>query len=632
MLALCHGMLGLVSEDSHGADAEGAEEELSGPAPRLDAKERYRLERWRDDARLVRFAAFAALILHPLGGLTDLAIIGQDWRLLPLVGVRLLASAIHLPILLACSRDEPPRNIEWLIGAGFVMSVAGGVLMPTALRPTSVASQGGPLLLIIMLYALVFPAWRSYKVSGFLVLSAAYLGIGVYWSSRIGYGGSHELITITIFLVALSTLIPRVNRRIEHTEYERFMAQDALSGTVEQLEHEVALRERRERALEQAWERAEQANRSKTSFMASVSHELRTPLVGILGVTELMRDSDSNLGAEDRERVELLRQSGDYLLGLVNDLLDYFKLEADKLELHEMPFSPRTLATAAIELVRPRAEERGLQLQLDLDPALAPWITGDSLRLQQIMLNLVGNSVKFTSMGFIAMRLAPGPEDTLVLEVEDTGIGMDAASIDTMFEPFEQGGDAGGRAQGTGLGLAITRRFVEQMGGTIEVESTLGEGTTVRVSVPLRVADTPVDAGAKSDQGEATRPLRVLIAEDNKVNAKVLVAMLRRMGHQTTVARDGAELLEHARQEPFDIVLTDVFMPVLDGIEATKRLRRLPGPISSAPVLALTADAFEERHDALRAAGIDDVVVKPVSSTALAEVLKRHTRQVSGSR
>ncbi len=603
---------------------DGAEEALTS-----DARARFNETRWVADARLTRYAALVALVLHPIGGLTDYAIIGVDPRLWPLLGLRLAASAIHIPILLACSRPAPSpskggQGINRLVGLAFALSVIAGVLGPTTLRPTSVASQGGPLLLILVLYALVFPVWRERKITAFMIASAVYVAIGFYWRARIGYGGAHELITISIFLVAIGTLIPRVNQRIEQLEFDRFTAQDELTRTIARLQREVALREERELALDRARRAAEEASKAKTSFMASVSHELRTPLVGILGVAELMRDAEARREEETRERIELLRQSGEYLLGLVNDLLDYFKIEAGKLALRELPVSPRAFAKAAQELVKPRVDAAGITLTVTVSPELPVWILGDPLRLQQILLNLLGNAVKFTERGGVSVELYPADEE-LVLIVADTGVGMAPEVVERVFEPFEQAENARGRARGTGLGLTITRRFVEQMRGSIDVRSKLGQGTTVTVRLPLVESAPPREEVSGTRRLEPGRALRILVGEDHRVSATITKAMLQKLGHRVTLARDGGELVERATAERFDVVLTDMHMPVLDGAEATKRIRASPYN-GETPVLALTADAFESNHATLLAAGVDDVLVKPISGAALAKALAEHTQ------
>ena len=609
---------------------------MAGGTAQDSAQSKYAAQRWQADARLTRYAALVALILHPIGGLTDYAIIGSDSRLVPLLGARLAASLLHLPILMLCwrARAQPPRYIEALIAAAFAVSVLAGVLLPTALRPTSVASQGGPLLLLLVLYALVFPAWRRLKIGLMLLMSAIYVGIGGYWRSQIGYGGSHELITISIFLVAIGTLIPRVTRRIEQTEYERFMAQDELSGTVERLREEIELREQRELALDVARREAEDANAAKTSFMASVSHELRTPLVGILGAAELMRDSPQAQAGELRERVELLRLSGDLMLELVNDLLDYFKLEAGKLSLRALPLNLNHVTRATVELLDARARERGLELRCEIDEDLPEWIEGDPVRLQQLLLNLLGNAIKFTDEGHVELSLRRVQEGAgLDIEVRDTGVGMEPDFVERMFEPFEQAEHTRDRPQGSGLGLAITHHLITQMGGTIAVESALGEGTCVRVSLPLRGAEAPVveeRAGGPAEAAKLVEGLDVVIGEDNPVNAMILVAMLAAAGHRVTHAPNGSELLELASTGDYDVVLTDRRMPGLDGAEVARQLRALGAPRGTVPILALTAEAFEEEHAQLREAGIDEVLVKPIGAQQLAEAIARQVLKTRG--
>ncbi|MGB1275490.1 MAG: histidine kinase dimerization/phospho-acceptor domain-containing protein, partial [Nannocystaceae bacterium] len=288
----------------------------------------FEVERWPINARVMRAAAVVAMVLNPIGGLTDYAIAGATSTTFTLVALRLVASAIHVPIFLACRKSQPSAKLELWIGLGFVATVIAGILGPTLLRPTSVASQGGPLLLMLVLWSLLFPGWRRHKATLFMIVSAVYVGIGFYWRGINGYGGKHELITVSIFLVALGLLLPKVYARFESTEFRLFRAQKGLERTVVQLEEEVELRREREVALRDAREEAEAASAAKGEFLANVSHELRTPLVGILGISELLLDA--RLKSNERERVEVLQSSGQLLLGLVNDLLDFSKLEAGR--------------------------------------------------------------------------------------------------------------------------------------------------------------------------------------------------------------------------------------------------------------------------------------------------------------
>ncbi|MFO0722552.1 MAG: ATP-binding protein [Myxococcota bacterium] len=379
--------------------------------------------------------------------------------------------------------------------------------------------------------------------------------------------------------------------------------------------------------LDAARKLADQANAAKSVFLATMSHEIRTPMNGVLAASDLLRRGP--LSAEEKRLAELVFSSGEALLSLLNDILDLSKLEAGKVELETRPFNVGELCRSVIHLLEARAAQKSLELSLVLDPSLPARCQGDSGRLRQVLLNLVVNAIKFTPAGSVRLRVGPSAGG-LLFAVEDTGIGMSSEQMARLFQPFVQGSAAtNGIYGGTGLGLAISQRLVRAMGGIIEIESALGRGSSFFFTLPLPIADTAHTSLAPTPIARAGGNGTVLIVDDNDVNRIVAEAMVRRLGRPTVLAKNGQEALEILSQSPVSIVLMDWQMPVLDGLSATRRLRALPGPEHSTPVLALTASAMQEEVTACLEAGMNDVLLKPLTLDALEEALLRWDAKLS---
>jgi signal transduction histidine kinase/ActR/RegA family two-component response regulator len=374
--------------------------------------------------------------------------------------------------------------------------------------------------------------------------------------------------------------------------------------------------------ISSAHHKAAAADRAKSQFLATMSHEIRTPMNGIIGLVRLLLDG--RLDAEQRDHADTIRYSAEALLAILDDILDFSKLEAGKLSIEAVPFELPLLMSKVTELMRPRAEDKGLTLTLALDPSVPAAVRADPTRLRQILLNLIGNAVKFTETGGIQVRMT-APNSRLVIEIADSGIGIPPEVQARLFSEFTQGdGSIARRFGGTGLGLAICRRLTELMGGSISVDSAPGRGSTFRVELPLVPASL-----AEVERGQATQaipdlpPLRILLAEDNLVNQKVAATLLTRAGHKVTVATDGHEAVELAASQLFDAVLMDMQMPVMDGLEATRRIRALPEPHCRVPVVALTANALKGDDQRCLEAGMDGYLTKPVNAPDLFSTLSR---------
>ncbi|SEO03904.1 Signal transduction histidine kinase [Duganella sp. CF517] len=385
--------------------------------------------------------------------------------------------------------------------------------------------------------------------------------------------------------------------------------------------------------LRAAMERAEVANRAKSAFLAAMSHELRTPLNAILGYTQILK-RDKQLSPSQQTGLGTIHQGGHHLLALINDVLDLSRVEAGKMEFHPRPVRLGELLTVVADIMRVRAEQRHLHFELELVGGLPLAISVDETRLRQVLLNLLGNAVKFTDRGAVRLRVAPAPaaaversggvaavsEATAMLrfEVLDEGVGIDAAQLENIFNPFEQVGEAARRAGGTGLGLAISRQLVRQMGGDVKVESVPGRGSRFWFDVPVPVVDAPGAAvGGDAIPGGYLGPRKtLLVVDDVATNRALLRDLLGPLGFRMLEADNGATALRQARLEPPDMVLMDMVMPDMDGIETTRRLRAEPGTATT-PVLIISASSTPEEGRRALAAGADAFLGKPVDEHAL---------------
>ncbi len=411
------------------------------------------------------------------------------------------------------------------------------------------------------------------------------------------------VVTTTVFLIALRRL-QRANERLLESQVE--------------LEKTVA---ERTQSLVVARDQALGAARAKMSFLANMSHELRTPMHAVVGITELLRLKP--LDPDTHELVETIGKSGDALVAILDDVLDLAKIEAGRLVVEQAPYAPRALVDELVALLGAQSKAKNVRLSARFEDDVPSLVLGDRTRVRQVLMNLAGNALKFTSAGSVEIVVKEGSEEHLSFEVIDTGIGISPEELARLFQPFVQGDlSTTRRFGGTGLGLAISKQLAELMGGKVHARSEPGRGSTFffNVKAPPQIAPASESVAVAAPKAAKT-PLKILLAEDSELNRKLALAMLDRLGYQADVATNGVEALGALAKASYDAVLLDVHMPEMDGLEVMRQVRAWSKPRPW--LIAITASALPDDQQACFAAGANDFLAKPVKLDSLEHALLR---------
>ena len=469
-----------------------------------------------------------------------------------------------------------------------------------------------------------FTAIPSYKIS--------YTGLGLLFSSFIPFLGtalivdtyqyesftSAQLSIPTLWVLDLMPLI------ITFLCYRAGKRRDRMHEMKMNLEKTV---EQRTQELLAAKEAAELSTHIKSEFLANMSHEIRTPMNGIIGMTELLLDG--RMGAREKEYLKIIQNCGESLLTIIDDILDFSKIEAGKLELDITPFNLHELIDEITQLFQPKAGEKRLMLTFERDPVTPAWIASDPVRIRQILINLIGNAIKFTSAGsvkiFITTQTRPDNSNEITFSVQDTGVGISREAIQKLFRPFHQAnGSIARRYGGTGLGLSISKRLCEMLGGRIWAVSEEGKGTTFSFTlsaISASAQEARVRGGSWKENSNQLRPLEILVAEDNKINQQLILTLLDRLGYAPDLALNGQQVLEMMEKKRYAVILMDVHMPILDGVEATQMICEKYAPDDRPKIIAVTASAFKEERELYEKVGMDNCLVKPIKMEKLVQML-----------
>ena len=558
-----------------------------------------------------------------------------DW--LPFIRIYLVAAISIYALFGLLDWQVAPQAVEklWLVRYGIVVPALVGVFALTFRRefsahiqPALVFASGMVGLSIAAMCAIMPPPYHSNYYAGLImvaVFSGTLLGMRFFYSTSVAAS------LFLIYQVIAVWINPVSPTDFVANNYFLTMATGVGIFSSYILETYIRNSYAAEEKMKVLLDEARAANRAKCEFLAMMSHEIRTPMNGVLGMTGILLDSD--LDDEQRRTTDMIRSSADNLLQIINDILDFSKLEAGAIELEISAFDFHVLLRQSADVLSTTAQAKGLEFVVDIDPSTPRFVRSDAGRIRQILINLLGNAVKFTERGGVRLRafqLDGAGGGAIRIEIIDSGIGIPQSRLGRLFNEFSQADSSTTRKYGgTGLGLAISRRLTERLGGRIGVQSVAGQGSVFWFELaPAGATEVDVTQSASdirdSDIERAWaavngvgRPLRVLVAEDNSTNQLVIKSTLAKLGMYCDVAANGLEAVDAMRRAPYDLILMDIQMPEMDGIEATRAVRGLPPAAGKTPIIALTANAFREDIDRCIDAGMNGYVAKPFRTREL---------------
>ena len=576
-------------------------------------------------------AVLAAALVSLSGGLRMPLLTGlQMFRVLAACLLVPIATSAIAAALYAAEQDAPFLSnwVSWYTAHALGLVIAGPFLLSWAdpqLRGRAV-KLATPLGIVMLAAGVALVAAFAVGQAGLIFLSFP-LMFALTWSAGLlGATTGVAAATIAMLWITIHGQGAIATMTSEATVHERIQAVQLYLAAI--LLCSLPLNMLHARLIELTQKQRQSAD-ARSEFLAAMSHEIRTPMTAVLGVLDLL--SAEPLNARQEQYIGMMRSAGVHLLNIINDVLDFTRVESGKIELEEIDFSLRETLEGLRSLAHPLAVDRGLVLHIETDGCDVDLLRGDPSRLRQVLLNLVGNAIKFTERGTVTVKLVQLPGDDaervrLCFSVHDTGMGIAPEKLSRLFAPFTQADRSISRQfGGSGLGLAISKRLVEMMGGRIEASSTVRQGSVFSFEVPFARGTTAASLQAPSHAPPApAAPRRLLVAEDVEVNREILRTVLTRSGHQVVFACDGRQALELIRQQPFDLVLMDVQMPVMDGVEATRRIRKMPPPLGAVPILGLTANVLARERETYLAAGMNACLSKPIDWNEIHAAIARH--------
>ncbi len=582
-------------------------------------EQRYRRRFFREDGRqssiviAVVAAGYASVVAN------DFAVLRSRALLVVALATRVLLLVIAGVTFVLLRSAWRARHEQRILGASLLaaaITVAANHLTRLPTGPILVSLIASGALVVLLCFALRGPIFPRALACGAVSLATATLVL--FCQQEAGF--DRRARPTSVIILAVVTVAGVLSARaFEENRRRRFEAERGERHARQELTlrmHELAA----------AKERAESASRARAAFLAAMSHELRTPMNAVIGLSDLL--AEAPLSPEHRGHARTINDSARALLGQVNDILDFAKIDAQKLSLEPSPFDLHRLAASVVDMLYPQARARSIELTLDVSPGVPRHLSGDDARLRQVLVNLVSNGIKFTERGSVALRISARAAEEgvheIVVRVEDTGIGMAPEVIARLFRPFEQAdGGIGRRYGGTGLGLAISKQIVVAMGGDIHVESEPGRGSAFSFALRLPEAPAPPEEAAAPARREHRPPLSILVVDDQPINRDVARVGLGRLGYPVDLASSGQEAIEAVSKKDYDLVFMDLQMPGMSGIEATVRIGEAFAGRRAPHVVAMTASVFEEDREACRRAGMRDFVGKPIDLAQLDAVLAR---------